>query len=137
MKYIIDGYNLTGKLRSIDLSDNEKEEKLRLFIKKRIKRPRDRFTLVFDGKNEMEIFGSHYQEGEFDIVFTNPEESADEYIFRLIDDVTDKSSVVVVSSDRGVINYVKEKRIKTQKCEDFIKYLCSRDINKYQYKYIK
>ncbi|MFC1770341.1 NYN domain-containing protein [Candidatus Margulisiibacteriota bacterium] len=121
MHYIIDGYNLLGKIRSISFSDTEKEQKLLAFLMKRKPKVKDHISLVFDGKNSDFPFGSKEKHGKNTIIFTPPDQTADDYIIELMQKATNKDNILIISSDNKIINAAKQHRLKYQKSETMIK----------------
>jgi predicted RNA-binding protein with PIN domain len=123
MHYLIDGYNLIGKINIISFSDINKEQKLIDFISHNVSNIKDRFTLVFDGKNIYEPFGSKTKAGKFTSIFTPNDQSADDYILDYIKNKKNLSGLTIISSDREITTYAKYKRALYCKSEDFIKKL--------------
>ncbi|MBT5856618.1 hypothetical protein HOH87_08320 [bacterium] len=123
MRYIIDGYNLIGKIRSIDYTDPEKETKLQAFIDSKGSNSKDRFVLVFDGHNINRPYGSKETQGAFQIVFTPPDQSADSYIIDKCETMKSKSGVVIVTSDNEILRAAKRYRVTQMTSETFTKHL--------------
>ena len=123
MRYIIDGYNLIGKVKSLSLSDPQKEEKLITWLKHNNSKITDTFLIVFDGKNPMLPNGHTYMVGRYKLKFTSDCESADDYIIRSIRGITQKMGVVIVSSDNQIIKMAKTERVGYMRSEDFIGFI--------------
>jgi len=102
MNYIIDAYNLIGKLQSISLSDPNKEEKLIAKINQLEKNKNDFFIIIFDGKNKNNPYQSIQKENQIKVIFTDILESADEYIIRILKTITNKSNYIIVTSDNEI-----------------------------------
>jgi len=121
MKYLIDGYNLIGKIDKIPLSDPQKEEKLIVFITCRGVIPKDRFMIVFDGQDpNVEIPRKELRDA-FTLYFTAYSESADAYMIRTIESQPPKSPLVIVSSDNDILFAAKRARLKHMKSEHFLR----------------
>jgi len=127
MKYIIDAYNLIGKLSVISLSDTKKEDKLISFLKNLPSKPHDRFVCVFDGKSKSSLCMSVSDFFNIKMIFTDPEQSADSYIIDYCVKKKNKSGFIVVSSDNEIVNRVRKLRIKTFSCQEFLNYFKSFD----------
>ena len=121
MHYVIDGYNLVGKIKSLSLGDPNKEKILVSFLEHRNPHIKDRFTLVFDGKCAYSPWGSKTKTGKYHIIFTAHDESADDYILGIIDKTKNKKGTTVISSDRKIQYHAKLKRILCLKSEAFLK----------------
>ena len=120
MRYLIDGYNLIGKIDHILLSDANKEDKLLAFITRHVVDPKDRFVVVFDGQDPYVDIPHKSIKGAVTIYTTPFSESADAYMIRQIESQP-KSSYVVVSSDNAILTVAKRMRCKWMKSEDFLK----------------
>jgi predicted RNA-binding protein with PIN domain len=111
-------------MHHIALSDPEKEKKLINYLNAQNKQGKDRFTIIFDGKNN-DIFGrTIYNIRRCQIIFTQSDESADEYIINQISRGKERTGMVIVSSDNAILNKAKKQKYKMLKSEEFI--------NKYQ-----
>ena len=117
MKYWVDGYNLIGKMESISLADKDKEEKLVAWFNIYLER-QDRCVLVFDGQGQFN-YQVKSQEDKVDIIFTDPEESADTFLIKKMESVQGKHCVWV-SSDRTIRENAKLLGKKCLKCEVFM-----------------
>lgn len=122
MHYLIDGYNLIGKIPGISFADPAKEEKLVLYLGNRLQKQNDAFDLIFDGKRTESLFGSQYQTSRFRIKFTPSDQSADDYLIEYMEKIRQKTGVVIVSSDRQIIQAAKNFRIQTMKSESFVQF---------------
>ena len=120
MNYIIDGYNVIGKLKAISLSDPEKEEKLQKLIDRLAPGKKDSFHLIFDGHNHYHPHGSRTTIGRFKISFTALGESADDYLKHLIETTKSKTNICIVTSDSEILIEAARKRILTQRSELFL-----------------
>lgn len=121
MKYVVDGYNLIGAIRSISFTDPQKEDKLKQFILKRRANKVDQFLLVFDGKNPNYEYGSEHsnQEG-IAVYFTAYGQTADEYMIHFVETTKQKSGIVVVTSDREIQKSAKSAKFVVQSVKDFL-----------------
>ncbi|MBH37782.1 hypothetical protein CL658_01990 [bacterium] len=122
MNYIIDAYNLIGKLNNISLSDSNKEETLIQLIKQLEKNTKDYFILIFDGKNKETPFQSTQNINQIKIIFTDTLESADEYIIRFIKTISNKKTSIIVSSDNEIKYKCKKHKLTCINSESFFRY---------------
>ena len=125
MKYIIDAYNLIGKLSSICLSHADKEDKLVSFLEKLPSKKHDSFMCVFDGKCKYSNHMSVYSRYRVKSVFTDPEQCADSYIVNYCMRKNNKTGFIVVSSDNEILSTLKKARVKTLSCSEFLNYFNS------------
>lgn len=127
MRYIIDGYNLIGKIDKISFSHPEKENQLIQFIEARGLKPRDQFLIVFDGKGDLNLHVAKEKKGPFTLLFTPNYQTADDYIAELVQKTKNKTGKVVISSDNEVIRAAKQARVEVQKCEEFLTHFHNQD----------
>lgn len=120
MKYLIDAYNLIGHCKHICLSQQNKEECLINYIKTLNFKKKDVIELIFDGKNLTTPWQSRYQSEHIFYLFTDTNQSADDYIKNKI--VSSKQMITVVTSDKDIIYFCKKKsNCKILKSQDFLK----------------
>jgi uncharacterized protein len=119
MNYVIDGYNLIGKLTVTSLKHAEKEETLIKWLASR--QGKHHFTLFFDGKGDLNTLGSKYQDSGIDVIYTANGETADERIIFFVKHSNYKDNMCIVSSDRELIRYAKTVRAKSMTSEVFIR----------------
>ncbi|MDC0036707.1 NYN domain-containing protein [bacterium] len=121
MHYILDGYNVIGASQSISLSQTDKEERLIQVLSDFIKHNKHKITVVFDGRHPDFKWQSHYDKEGVQVVFTDAAESADDYIIRKIKQKQNKQAIIVVTSDRQIIDAAKHTHVKTLSSEMFWK----------------
>ena len=107
MAYLIDGNNLLGTLFPGHHRDPENKRKLvrRLIAFQRSKRAR--LILVFDGAASADAEAMAADEERFAVVHPPPGESADTAIREIIDAMSDRRKLVVVSSDREIRSFAR------------------------------
>jgi len=120
MRYLIDGYNLIGKLPFISFSNPNKEEHLLQFLSMNMQKTKDTAQLVFDGKRVSSVFGSSYQSHKFRVFFTPTDQSADEFIIHKLAQLKNPSGLIVVSSDNEIIRAANQFRVKVYRCDEFL-----------------
>ena len=120
MLYLIDAYNLIGKIDKISFSDPEKEDKLIEFILNRGVLDKDKFIVAFDGKRDLSPGVTKEQRGCFTLVFTELGQSADAYIIDYIRKASHKAKVIIVSSDNEILLAAKHKGLRSLKSEQFL-----------------
>jgi predicted RNA-binding protein with PIN domain len=118
MPYLIDGNNLIGAIRDIDIRDPAGREKLTRILSRYQKAKGNRLVIVFDGpppdgvKPDM-----HY--GSVRVMYAGPESDADSRIRKFISNARDTSSYIVVSSDKQVYSYCKWAGAKAMRAREF------------------
>jgi predicted RNA-binding protein with PIN domain len=116
--YIIDGWNVVHKVSKLKNSAQPRKD-LVLFIKKHqlCGSHNNKVTVVFDGHFDSTEHGS---DAVVKVLYSM-DETADEVIKRLIDRHQNKKQIVVVSNDREIITYSKDKNAQTLKVDEFTK----------------
>jgi predicted RNA-binding protein with PIN domain len=117
MKFIIDGYNLMGSIEEISLSSSSKEDQLMAFLQ--LFTDRHSFLIVFDGKNKNYPYGQKITQKKMTCVFTDIEDSADAYMLRKAQKMTN-ASTIFVSSDRELIRQIKRSGKKRLSSDAFL-----------------
>lgn len=121
MPYLIDGNNLIGTSPDLSLNDPLARQ---ILIKRLLTFQRQTaksLILVFDGDP-----GNFPQEfepvpGKFRVKFPRFGMSADEVIEELIEKTDNPQGYILVTSDRNLRNFAKRHRVKSIKCEEFLK----------------
>ncbi len=111
MPYVIDGNNLIGFSPDIEYDAPDSRIRLIDLIKKYQSVKKNNIILVFDGEPEN---GPHYQKysNKFRIIYPNYGESADEVIKKLLNEFSTLNDVMVITSDRELKQYAKDKGAK-------------------------
>ena len=119
MKYIVDAYNVIGQLDHIKLSDSDKVAQFIDWLH-RHKQPKMTVTIVFDGQDPWLRFPTQERQAGLTIVHTATQQSADDFIKEKMDQLTDKSSTIIVTSDRDILHHAKKLGVKTINAKHFI-----------------
>jgi predicted RNA-binding protein with PIN domain len=112
-KYILDGYNVIGKipkLREIKNNKglaNSREALARMLADIKYYRTSIEFVVVFDGKTGELPSCSKTSLCGISCLFTKSGEEADDYIGIMLRNIRDKTGVVVISNDNKVYNKCK------------------------------
>ena len=118
LHYILDGYNIINQVRFARLKLKDGRGNLIRFIEKF--RPQgsrsNKVTVVFDGKKD--VFSS-LPRSEVKVVFSS-DESADEWIKRYIERVSQPKQFVVVSDDREIKFFVRTLGAKVLSVKEFM-----------------
>lgn len=119
MAYLIDGNNFIGHISPYNIKDPRNKFHLvsKLLIFQRIKKTR--IFLVFDGAPDQNLTGENFQKKNFNITFPHFNQNADGVIKEIISKQTDLRRFFVVSSDREIKRYAKEKGAKSLGCKEF------------------
>ena len=114
LRIIIDGYNLIRQsptLRSYDFLDVAKgREKLIEILAQYRTLKHHPVLVVFDGWQEGNLTEQRTKEKGIDIIYSKRGEKADEVIKRLVSNF--KEELIVVTSDREIINFCQSRRCK-------------------------
>lgn len=124
MPYLIDGNNLIGAIRVIDIRDPAAREKL-IRLLGRFQRARNKkVVVVFDGPpppgaRPVTNFGG------LTAIYAGPEKDADTRIRQILEESSDPKSFTVVSSDRQVYSFARWKGANAVRVMSFYKDLRS------------
>lgn len=106
MPYLIDGNNLIGAIRVIDIRDKDAREKMTRMLAAYQRAKGNRVTVVYDGPPPGGVRPVSYI-GGLTVIYAGPESDADGRIRRLLEDSKDPTSFIVVSSDREVYSHAR------------------------------
>ena len=112
MAYIIDGNNLIGSAPDFSLADPESRGKMVSFIKKFQESKNTKITVVFDGEPQ----GSELKNpinAKLTVVYPRYGLTADDEIKRILDNYQQLKEVILVTTDRELKKYAKEKGART------------------------
>lgn len=112
MPYIIDGNNLIGCAPEFSLSDPEARGKMVTIIKKFQESKNTKITVVFDGEPQ----GSELRNpinSKMTVVYPRYGLTADDEIKRILENYQNLKETVLVTTDRELKSFAKEKGAKT------------------------
>lgn len=123
MQYWIDGYNLLFKMPHFKGSLEERRRQLILKLNHFAKEHNLSFTLVFDASKDKDrpCFRSHYD--EIEIIYATAAPTADEYIISHVEEVQRRSSICVVSSDKGLTSQIRMLGAQVLSLQEFVLFL--------------
>lgn len=122
---LIDGYNLIRQSEDLSRHEDKSLEAARealidqLSLYKKFKR--HKITVVFDGVLNLSEFGPSYKHKGINVSFSPGSRSADEIIMDMVNE--EKSQALVVSSDRRITDFAKNKGASTISSPAFYKKL--------------
>ncbi len=112
---IIDGYNVIKKSETLKrLQLRAAREKLKVLIKHKLS-PKIKITIVFDSKQDLLLPYRKIQEN-IEEIFTQ-DQTADDYIKELISKSKNPKQITVITNDREILSFAKNKRTKLEKPE--------------------
>lgn len=112
MPIIIDGNNLIGASPDLELEDPTARSRLISIVRSYQERKRNKIILVFDGKPEHGLLTQQITE-KLTIIYPRMDATADDEIKRVFANYNDYRNVILVSSDRELKKYAKQKGAKT------------------------
>lgn len=118
MPYIIDGNNLIGSTRDISLDDKDAREKIINLIRKFQESKNTKITVVFDGEPSGGLVKNPVST-KLTVVFPHYGNTADDEIKRILSGYHQINDVIMVSSDRELKKFAKEKGAKTRNSIEF------------------
>lgn len=119
MKYLIDAYNVIGKLDSIQLFESSKEYLFSQWMSRHIASKKDHYILIFDGHHLGYEYGSTSTFKQITVRYTDITESADAYILRKAP-TYQPSEITIVSSDLLIVRPLKRLGHRCLSSTDFI-----------------
>ncbi len=119
--YIIDGNNLIGAVKRDDVGSEESRFWLFKILKEFQKLKRSKIVLFFDGPRTPELI---FDYGDIEVVFSE-ELEADQLIKDRINKIHYRKNMVLVSRDRDLKIFARQKKVKVQSPEKFFKFVLS------------
>lgn len=118
MRYLIDGYNYLFRLLHKNEEVRSIRDELIAYLSRMSEEASVEISLVFDSKYQK---GEHTRrkEGDFELVFTDEGESADEWILRELKRAKNPKIISVVTSDRRLAMHCRNYLAQTMECKDF------------------
>ncbi len=118
MPYLIDGNNLIGAMRVIDIRDAAAREKLTRLLADYQRAKRNTVVVVYDGPPPPGVRPVTHI-GRLTVIYAGPETDADTRIRRILEESSDPASYIVVSSDREVYSFARWKGAKATRVMAF------------------
>lgn len=112
MPIIIDGNNLAGNFPGISLEQPSSIPKIIRIVKKFQENRNNNVIIVFDAEPELEL-SEYKNSSKFSVVYPKFENTADDEIKNLLNNITYFKDVVLVTSDRELKNFARQKGAKT------------------------
>jgi len=124
MPLLIDGYNLLHTAQETSDSPALSDVSLCLMLCEFLRRCRQHGTIVFDGVGPRDK-GPLEALDRLRVVFSGPDCQADDVIERHISQNTAPRSLIVVSTDRRIVDAAKRRKAKSTRSDDFWFQLCA------------
>lgn len=120
--YLIDGYNLGHKIPQVKQFLNQQNfaaaiEAIIQAVQQRLNSRKNRVIIVFDGKRG--VFASPAGITSIEIKFSRKPQEADDVIRQYLRRAKDTSDIVVISSDRAIINSARDLGAQALTSEEF------------------
>ena len=119
LHYIIDGYNVIKQIDALKAKKLRfgREALIRFIEQKRPQgSPRNKVTLVFDGKAE---FSGPQEKTSLNVIFSKSG-SADDKIKKMVENCSDPRNIVVVTDDRQVMYYCRSVGSRVSSVREFM-----------------
>lgn len=115
--YIIDGYNLTHRVKSLKSSSTPQRDLVHYIGKNRLTGSKNnKVNIIFDGGLEP---GIRQQSGFFNVLGSG-QDSADDLIRKKVAAISSKTEIVVVTDDRALRDSVRRTNVKLCRIAEFI-----------------
>ncbi len=118
MPYLIDGNNLIGAIRVIDIRDSAAREKMTRMLAAYQRAKNNSVIVVYDGPPPGGV-RSTTNIGGLRIIYAGPESDADSRIRKILEQAAEPSSFVVVSSDKQVYSHARWRGAKAMRVMPF------------------
>ena len=116
--YIIDGFNLVHRVKSLKNSTTPHRDLIRYIRTNKLTGSKNnKVIVVFDGRVNDDALR---EKGDFEVVFSG-QISADEVIKKRLEKIKNKSETVVVSDDRQIREATKRQGARSYRIADFTK----------------
>ena len=106
MPYLIDGNNLIGAIRVIDIRDSAAREKMTRMLSAYQRAKNNSVTVVYDGPPPDGVRPQSYL-GKLKIVYAGPGSDADTRIREILERASEPTAFIVVSSDKQVYSHAR------------------------------
>lgn len=125
MAYLIDGNNFIGHTSKYEYRDPRSKRELtaKLWIFHKMKKAK--ILLVFDGPPDPKLFTLKFPANYFSVIYPDMGDNADAVIKEIIAQQETLKKFYVVSSDREIKDYARQKGAKSLTCVEFNKQLKS------------
>lgn len=123
MHYYIDGYNFLFRVSKKKLPLEKKRDLILITLNEELEKLRLNTTIVFDSSDGLRDHASRGHLDALEIVYTTKNESADEYIFKAIENAAHPQNETVVTSDRELAGKCKQLRAKILSIEQFLSFI--------------
>lgn len=123
MRYLIDGYNLLFRLPPLKLSLEGKREALIEEFQQLAGQFNLTLSLVFDGSQTPLPYAVRHHRGDLEIVYTQKEQSADEYLLEEIEQARNRKEITVVTSDAPLAQKCRHLGAYSQTIREFLQFL--------------
>lgn len=118
MPYLIDGNNLIGAIKELDIHDPAAREKMTEMLLKYHKVKRNTIKVVYDGPPPDGLLAeTHF--GSISVRYAGPDYDADTVIKQYVDRSSRPESIIVVSNDKQVYSYCKWAGAKAMRVNEF------------------
>jgi predicted RNA-binding protein with PIN domain len=118
MPYLIDGNNLLGTVKSLDLNAPGARESLTTLLSRYRSAKGNAITVVYDGPPPAGMRDDIHM-GKLRVIYAGPKSDADSVIKRIVREAKNPKSYIVVSTDKQVFSYCKWAGAEAIKCDIF------------------
>ncbi|PID56906.1 hypothetical protein CSB45_09620 [candidate division KSB3 bacterium] len=121
MSIFIDGYNYIGRSQDFSLDDPNARDKVIYLMGQYCARAKKNVTIIFDGNHFVHDANRKRRYGRVTVVYTSPIYTADDAIKKMVrtQQPRKRSSLLVVTSDVEILDYVKGHGAGAMRSEDF------------------
>ncbi|MCX8094365.1 MAG: NYN domain-containing protein [Candidatus Goldbacteria bacterium] len=123
MHIIIDGYNLMHCMKLKGESFKQQREYLIYLLQQFLAINEGNITVVFDGHKNISEHKSIEKHGKVKVIYSAKNQSADDVIIEMLMKGKEKvKNIILITSDRKLINFASAKKIKIMSSLNFAEY---------------
>lgn len=130
MHYFIDGYNFLFRLFQKKGSLQKQRDAALFSLNEEIEKLPLSITVVFDSSEKLREAASRSHLDALEIIYTTRQQSADDYIYKAIEEATHPQNETVVTSDRELAGKCRQLGANTLTVEQFLTHLQKRKAKK-------
>ncbi len=121
MSILVDGYNYIGRSQELRLDDSSARDKVIYLMGRYCARAKKSLTIIFDGNHFVHHVNRKRRYGRVTVIYTSPIYTADDAIKKMVrkQPPRQRKSMLVVTSDAEILDYVKGHGAGVAKSEDF------------------
>ncbi|MFA6119605.1 MAG: NYN domain-containing protein [Parachlamydiales bacterium] len=123
MLYLIDGYNLLFRLFSSEKKIEVQRNLLIDFLEEKATNLNLKIQVIFDGHHQNSELPNQSYQNNIKIIYTPKDQTADDYILDKIFLSKTPSQLIIISSDKSLLQKAKQLKAQTKTVESFLSFI--------------